>query len=154
MSDPEAKLAWSRERLHFTNPSYRTPVLDGALLRLLGRSTVATSIALHVRGIIGLADNALECLPSLADRWRSALVRNKRVDPRGGVSDGVLDKRALGVSSAEKGQVRQQQDPASPGESKGGQDQAEQKRELERSDESHTGIVVSLDELSDAISQG
>lgn len=69
------------------------------------------------------------------------------------MTHGLLDKRALGVSRAEKGHVDKEEKNASLGEGQNSQGQAEQQRHLEPSDEIHAGIVVLLDKSSNGVCQ-
>lgn len=75
------------------------------------------------------------------------------VSPGGKVTDSLLNERALGISRTEEGQVRQQEDPASPGEGKSRQHQAEQEHHFERSNKTHAGLVILPGKLSKGLSQ-
>lgn len=130
------------------SPPYST--VSTHLLRLLD-TPVRT---LEVSRLIRLTHNSLECIPSLADRGRSGLMGDRRVDASNKVTNSLLDKDALGVSCAEEGQVDGQEQKASLGESEEGERQANQERHLQASDESHAGIIVLLDESADGLGNG
>jgi hypothetical protein len=69
------------------------------------------------------------------------------------LANGLLDKRALGVASAEESEVDDQQNPATLREGKSRQHQAEQEQDLESGDNTHAGIVVLLDEAANGLSE-
>lgn len=69
------------------------------------------------------------------------------------LTNGLLDKGALGIAGAEERKVDNQQDPASLGESQSGEDQAEKQGDLEGSDNTHASIVVLLDEATNGLGE-
>lgn len=119
------------------------------LLRLLRTCTGTVEIS----GLICLADNTLERLPSLTHSGRGCLMRNRRVHPRGNVTNGLLNEGTLGVSRAEEGQVDHPENKASLGEGEDREGQTDQESHFQSSDKTHAGIVVLLDESADSLRQ-
>jgi hypothetical protein len=138
--------------VHHLQPS-TTIYVASLLLGLLPSGSCASHIASHIRSIVYLMHNAFECFPSLANQRRGALVGDRSVNPGSSMVHSTLDKGALRVSRTEESQVGQEQHPASLGEGKGRQDEAEQESKLERGDEIHAAVIVLLDELSNGLSE-
>jgi len=90
------------------------------LLRLLG-SGGARDVAANVSGLVALAYQTLDGLPTLTDLGRGALVGDGSIGTSSNLAYGRLNKRALGVAGAEESKVDTQQDPATLGEGKGSQ---------------------------------
>lgn len=65
----------------------------------------------------------------------------------------LLDKRALGVAGAEERKIDNEQDPASLGESQGGENQTEKQGDLEGGDDTHASIVVLLNEAANRLGE-
>lgn len=122
------------------------------LLRLLLRSGT-TGVSPQVCGFNSLAANAFDSLPSLSDSRRHVGVLDLLVDSGTELAKSSLNKIALLVTGAKEEGVDGQQNPSTLGESQGREKEPRPESNLEGGHQSHGGIIVFFDELSNGIAK-
>ena len=111
----------------------------------------AVNVLANIGNIMELSRSALNTVPNLSGRRRSRLSTNKAVDSCLQSSELILYKGALSESCTEEGSVDGHQDPGTPAECNGGQQEAGPEEDLEICDKPHRCIIVFLDELANSV---